>query len=579
MLLWSQAPAIHFPRSLAAFRRLPHDWAPHDGRHAGVFCPIESTSPSAGRSRPSREPPNARVLGRAAGRSRGQQASIACGAPLLGTGRGRVNTAAGLARSIPAATEVPTDPARTADAQPPWRSLRLWAALSLAVLAANLALTWRWFDVDEFVNLQQAIRTAQDLPLYVATPSNHPPFYIATLLQLALLLPLDPLVTARVLSTLMTWGMGLLGADLWLRNGRLREARAFLVLWSLNSFAILLGTRAMNEVPLLFLLVLSVWLFERFHGAAGGFALAAGHLTRLTALFYAPAVIALTHSRRIAVAVTLIVGGLLFVAYSWGEPGFTRGFFKNVLWFHAVRDADPLWERIAEALWWSGAGIVALLAATHKELRDLRSRWVRAGAVAMAGSLAMIGLRAVQVHYFFPMALITTAGLAYALVGAQGRGDRRKARGWMAVALIIPLAQGVPYILTTPQHDLQDTDEVALWLSDQTPADRPILTDAPQFALRAERENYDGYYWSLRADVNDTWLDAALANVSVVLVSDRGQETYETAFSYATLQRLEEYPCHQLDGHRLYWTGVTGAPPAAFADDCGELPPPLLQAV
>src|SRR5688572_12615893 len=137
--------------------------------------------------------------------------------------------------------------------------LRPWAILSLIGFLAFLGATYDWFDADEFVNIQQAIRADQGQRLYVDTPSNHPPLYTEILLRPLLWLPGSLLLPARILSTLMIWATGLMVADLFRRDVGIGAARTFLTFWTLNGFALVAGTRAMNEVALTALLTYAAY--------------------------------------------------------------------------------------------------------------------------------------------------------------------------------------------------------------------------------------------------------------------------------------------------------------------------------
>lgn len=441
---------------------------------------------------------------------------------------------------------------------------RAWIVGSLAAHLVALAATWQWYDADEFVNLMQAVRANGGAPLYVETPSHHPPLYVELLLRPLVALPGSDLLAARLASVLLVWAAGLLLAELIGRQVDARRGELVLILWSLNAFILLAGSRAMNEVPVLALLVLSLWLAEGrstvLAGAAGGLALTA----RLSAAFFLPAVATLRARRTPA----LILGGAAAIALAAGlylllHPGIGPALWADVVGFHVGREREDGLRRLGKALWWSGLPAILLIAGLRGRLRRPATTEEWTGLFVLVGGLLMVHLPTVHVHYYLAAAPLLVVVAAEAIHAAPRRGVRRLA---LALAVLLPLSQAVLYAMMVPQPDLQDAKDAAVWIRERTPEGRPILTDAPEYALLAGRDNYGGYFWSLKHTFGAPRFESALNGTSIVVVSPRFGH-YDRGFPTEFLDHLTRFPCATVAGARIYWTDP-GPTPNGFSDSC-----------
>jgi hypothetical protein len=445
--------------------------------------------------------------------------------------------------------------------------LRPWAILSLLGFLSFLGASYDWFDADEFVNLQQAIRAAGGERLYVDTPSNHPPLYTEIVLRPLAALPGSALLPARIVSALFVWLTGLMVADLFRREVGLGAARTFLTFWTLNGFVLVAGTRAMNEAPLTALVTYVLYsVITRKTIAIPGAAAAAAFLVRYTALFFLPALLPRERGPLLRMigwgALSLVVLLLPTIAL---RPDALQGLLDWTIRFHAERAAEPWDRRIGKTLWWSGVLFALPLAWQAGLLRRPRTGLAQTGMLAMAGALAMVLLPAVHVHYFLPCAVVVTA---VAVVGVgRLRGPGRQY--WVFVTfLLLTAGQGGFYVPQTPHHGLDEASAAADWIEDHTPPGFPILTDAPQYAILSGRTNWQGYYWSLGPAYGPERLSSALNETSLVAVSERFGH-YDRGFPSAFLEQLKPLPCKQLGSVRAYWTGAAGETPSEFADHCG----------
>jgi hypothetical protein len=446
-----------------------------------------------------------------------------------------------------------------------------WATVSLGVFLLAAASTWRWFDADEFVNLQQAVRANAGLALYTQTPSNHPPFYVEPVLRALVALPGDDLVAARLASLLMTWGAGLLIADVWRRQHDEHAASVFLVLWTANAFVLLAGTRAMNEAPLLFLLALAYWLVVvPRDGLLAGCALALAVATRLTAFVYAPSLAAIGRRRLPAVGLaTALVGGLLLLGYALRGSETLPALIEQAAAFQAQRDGESLARKLGKLAWWSSLPVMAAAVALVGRMPQGRHAAGAVGAVVLLP--VMFLFPNVHLHYLLPLSIVATSAVTWAWLHLGTASDARR-RALAAVALAVFLSQGVLYVPQTPNNDLDDANAVAAWIEQHTPASMAILTDAPQYAVLSGRANFDGYYWALRDTIEPERLTAAHNQTSVIVVSERFG-AWDRGFPEWFNQKLEGLPCVPLETARAYWTGAAGdAPMAAAVGACTSVP-------
>lgn len=445
--------------------------------------------------------------------------------------------------------------------------LSRWASASLVVFLAALAASWSWFDADEFVNIQQAVRANEGLDPYTQTPSSHPPLY-ALLLQPWVALVGDDLAAARLTSLAMTWAAGVLVADTFRRSGHPERGRTFLTLWTLNAYVLLLGTRAMNEAPSLLLLATAIWLLARGQAALGGAAAGLSVVGRFTAGLYVAALAAGWARRRpVFAAAAALTPVAAMAGYFILRPDVFEAFFETTIRYEATRPGEDSWRRIGKTLAWGQAPVFALLAWRRPVILDLSDPWRRAGAAAVgAGLLLPVALPVVHPHYFLPMMLVATAALveSFHRPARDGRDDRALI---LVLALLVPLALGVGYVPQTPNHDLNDSQQVADWIHANTPTGIRILTDAPQYAILADRTNYGGYYWSLAHVWQPAWFNVSLDAVSVVVVSERFGD-YDRGFPKHFLETLEDMPCLGLPGAHVRWTGAAGQAPAGMDPDC-----------
>jgi hypothetical protein len=443
--------------------------------------------------------------------------------------------------------------------------MRIWAALSMVGFLSFLGATWNWFDADEFVNLEQALRSAHGERLYVSTPSNHPPLYTEIFLRPLLSLPGPDLLVARLVSVLCVWGAGLILADAFRRHRGVGAARLFLVLWTLNGFALTVGTRAMNEVPMLLLLAYALHvILGRRTVAMAGAAAAAAVLVRFTSVFYLPALLPRDRGRAlrmmvVGAACTVAVLAPLFVA----GPGTFQGFVRWAIRFHAERASEDWLRRIGKTVWWTGVVFLAPFAKALGLAKRPLDRPVASGLAAIASAGLMVFLPSVHVHYFLPCALVVTGAATVLLEGAWTA--RSSVIG--AAFLLVTASQGAFYVPMTPHHDLDRAQRVADWIDAHTPTGAPILTDAPQYAVLAHRDNWHGYFWSLRTEFSAQELRSALNETSLVVVSQRFGH-YDRGFPQQFLETLDGVPCRAIEDAHLYWTGTSGAAPERFAQGC-----------
>lgn len=439
------------------------------------------------------------------------------------------------------------------------RRFALLSALSLVAFLAWLWATWRWFDVDEFVNLQQAIRAGRGLELYLETPASHPPLYPRAWLGASLALPGSALLDARLTSTVATWATGGIAAGLYWRGDPAR-ARTFLVLWSLGGFVALVGTRASNEVPTALLLTAGLALMERGRPWAAGAAVALAGLTRYSAVFFAPFVLAYERdqvARALAGGLAVAAGTLTVLA--WGRPGILQAMYEETLAFHAARASHAWYQRVAVVAGFSGLPLAGWLAWRRPGALRPRSRAARAAALAAFGSLAMVALPVVHPHYLFPLAPAAVALFAEGVHRARETGTRR---ALLAAALVLLAAQAGGYALIAQGGDLDRRDEAGRWIRRHAPADEPVLADVPLHPVREDRTNAGGYYWALRDRVNRSTWSGWLERASVVVVSETfGPDGH--AYPGGLTDELADRPCRAFEAEWVVWTGEDG-PPAGF---------------
>jgi hypothetical protein len=417
-------------------------------------------------------------------------------------------------------------------------------------VAASAALTWDWFDADEFVNLQQAQRANAGHPLYTDTPSNHPPLYTWTL-QGVLKTGLQPLTAARLLSITLLSLTLLLTIDI-LRHalGRLSTLAVAAILC--NVFVVVAASRAMNETLLLTLATFALWLNQR-SPLGSGIAWGLAGLARVSAVFFAPVVLARPHPRK-AIAAGLVTAALLLLLVpraAWHDM------LQQVVLFHKARDGEPFLQRLAKWLGYSGIPVLAWIAWRYPAARDWSKPWPRAGLILAIASAGTLLLNVVHVHYFLPLMLFTSGAIAWWLhqVADEVRAHRGEAAGAQAAlvrlvpVLVVSAGLLLGYMAMTPDHDLGTAHEVAAQIEAHVPAGSSILTDAPQYAVLSHRANLGGYYWSLRTQ-SQPWLNAT-KEASVVVVSERFGH-YDRGFHPDVLASLSSWTCLQAPGARIY---------------------------
>lgn len=437
------------------------------------------------------------------------------------------------------------------------REAAAWRAGSLIALVVAALATYGWYDADEFVNLDQARRANAGLDLYTETPSHHPPLYVEYVLRPLSALPGSDLLAARLANVVLVWASGVLCAQRVGRRLGPGSERLFLVLWSLNGFLLTAGTRALNEAPLLFLAVLGFTVAGSrplAAGALGSLAL----LTRLTAPF--AFAWALTMPRRalgraLFAAAGLLAGFLLFQDLL--HPGSWRPMLDGVLGFHLQRGPQAVERRLGTWLLYGLPLVAAALLAAPGLRRpgpEAKPLWMAFGASAFLPLLPSL-----HPHYLLPFAPLGVAAIVVAIAQAP---QRRAVL--IAVAIVTPLVQGAAYIPQTPQPSLARAEEAARWIEAHAAPGWPILTDAPEYAFLSGRENWHGYFWSLKDAWGEERLRPALNETSLVVVSPRFGD-YDRGYPAGFLERLAPLPCVEVAHTRLYWTGATGAAPPEMA--------------
>lgn len=448
------------------------------------------------------------------------------------------------------------------------------AWISLAVFVVGTALSWNWFDVDEFANLQQAAWVQEhEATLYEDVASHHPPLYTVTVLALAWLLPGSALFWARMASMFMAWGAGILAGHMFLRTGHRSAAVTFVLLWSVNVYVVLAGTRAMNEVPVLFLVTLAAWIYTHPtlpDGRAGlltGLVLAVSFLTRFTTVFFAPAFL-LFQRQRLGWAVASGASTLALAASMAAiiDPDILRQFWAQTVVFQTGRSQMGAFFTVGQIILGSGLIVYGAIYRFVPQLRPRRSPWTAGAAVALGSLLLMSLLPFIAPHYFLPFMPVLTALAAVALVQKDVSVAGRQ---FVAAAILLTgiVLSGI-YLYATPHDNLEEAQEAAAWVELNTPEDMPVLTDAPEYALLAERVNWEGYFWNQRFTVPAAALNASVEYVSVVIASPRIEkgEAWPDGFQ-ATLDQM---PCRTIGPATIYWTGQAG--PSPFGD--APCPPP-----
>lgn len=436
------------------------------------------------------------------------------------------------------------------------------AAVSLAGFAAALALSWNWFDVDEFANLQQAFGVAAGNQLYVDLVSHHPPMYVFPFVAFLVGLPGSTLFWARAMSMLMTWTAGVLGAHMFWRRGYKKTSGVFLGMWTLNLFVLLAGSRAMNEVPVLFFLVLAAWLWtsEREDWLVGvlvGAVLALSFMTRFTTVFFAVPFLFI-NQRRLPYAIAsglAVLAGIL--AFMWTvNPDMLQNFLNEAVLYQSGRVSIGRVFAFGQIL--LGLGIL-VLAAVWRFVPDLRPRnnkWARLSLVALGGLLLMLVLPRVYIHYFLPVAPVMTA---FAAAGLMKKQLSTVAKQVIIGSVLLTgiLLMGI-YFSATPHNSLKDAKEVSAWVELHTDEDALVLTDAPEYAILAHRENWEYYFWNLRDNYDAETLAASFADVQLVIASERLGDG--NGFPEGFEEKLADLPCYEMGTVQMYWTQNTTAP-------------------
>lgn len=446
-------------------------------------------------------------------------------------------------------------------------------ALSGALLAwigLFAMLSWGSFDADEFANLQQALRLASGAALYTGIPVSHPPFYPVLLLPAAW--AGGSLVVARLLSIVMLWGAGILTADLLRRRAGTSAARVAFLLWSVSPFVLFAGSRAMNEVPVLFLVTLSAWLLladdatARRWGWCAGILLAAAFFTRYTTAFIALPLLGLGwHRIRAAVATGAVTLGAIVTMLALWFPAMATGLLDDSVVYQLTRPPMEVWIRFFGILAWGVAPVVVIaIVARPASLRE-PSLLRRMALIGLAASFAMLAMPVFHFHYFLPFAGLAVAVLA---VSVQRLLPMHRMRAAVAVLawLLVNVLQVVPYAMASTLDVAQATTEAQSVAAIVPPSDL-ILTDAPQLAVLAERENLGGYYWSL--EDNPPFAPSAVHRVTLVVDGMPG-ETDGLPASVQTV--ISAWPCGELADLPAWWNPAAGTPPEGFHPGCSLLP-------
>jgi hypothetical protein len=441
-------------------------------------------------------------------------------------------------------------------------NFRGMAAVSLAVFVAALAFSWNWFDVDEFANLQEAFGVAGGQMLYVDLASHHPPLYVFPFLAFLVGLPGSTLLWARVASMLMTWGAGVLGAHMFWRRGYKKTSGAFFGMWTLNLFVLLAGTRAMNEVPVLFLLVLAAWLYtserdDKLVGVLVGAILAVSFMTRFTTVFFAVPFLFINRQRLPYAIVSGAATITAILAFMWTvDANLLQGFLDQAVLYQSGRVSIGRVFAFAQIL--LGIGILVIASVWHfvPELRPRRNRWSKLAMVAFLGLLAMLMLPRVYIHYFLPIAPVMTAFAAAALM-KKGLSTVAKQVIIGAVLLTGILLMGI-YFSATPHNSLSDAKDVGAWVEAHTDEDALVLTDAPEYAILGHRENWGSYFWNLRENYSAAEMNETLSEVQLLIASERlaNGNGYPEGF----VDYLVDLPCLEMGTVSIYWTQNSTAP-------------------
>lgn len=444
----------------------------------------------------------------------------------------------------------------------------LYGAL-LAWIGIFAVLTWRISDADEFANLQQALRLASGAALYVQTPVSHPPLYPVLLLPAAW--AGGSLAVARALSIGMLWGAGVLTAEALRRRAGTPAALAALGLWALAPFVLFAGSRAMNEVPVLFLVTLSAWLLiaddatARRWGWAAGVLLAAAFLTRYTTVFLATPLIALGwHRIRGAVAAGAVTLGATAIVLVAAFPVAAGHLIDESVVYQLVRQPMEAWVRFVGVLTLGLGPVVAIASlARPASLREPGLLW-RMAAIGLAACLAMVALPIVHFHYFLPFASLAVAVLAVT-VQRLLPVHRLRAATVLLAWLLLNVGQVVPYAAGSTLDLAQATREAEA-VAAIVPDGSLILTDAPQLPVLAGRRNLDGYYWSLAND--PPFAAAAVDRVALVVDSAPAEPDRLPASVYPI---IASWPCGEVANLRAWWNPAAGPSPDGFRPGC-DLP-------
>jgi 4-amino-4-deoxy-L-arabinose transferase-like glycosyltransferase len=474
---------------------------------------------------------------------------VGLGSPAADTARGRTGGTSSIERRI--ARDAPLG--------------ALYGAL-LAWMGIVAVLSWRLSDADEFANLQQALRLASGAALYVQTPASHPPLYPVLLLPAAW--AGGSLAVARALSVGMLWGAGVLTADALRRRAGKPAALAALVLWSLAPFVLFAGSRAMNEVPVLFFVTLSAWLLiaddatARRWGWVAGVLLAAAFLTRYTTVVAATPLLALGwHRIRGAAAAGAATLGATAIVLVTAVPVTAGHLIEESVVYQLARQPMDAWIRFVGVLA-LGLGPALAIASLARPV-SLREPGLlrRMAAIGLAACLAMLAVPVIHFHYFLPFASLAVAVLAVT-VQRLLPAHRLRAAAVLLAWFLLNVGQVVPYAMGSTV-DLAQATTQAEAVAAIVPHGSLILTDAPQLPVLAGRTNLDGYYWSL---ANDPPFAAASVDRVALVVDGAPGETDRLPASIWPI--IASWPCGAVANLPAWWNPAAGPPPDGFRPGC-----------
>lgn len=409
--------------------------------------------------------------------------------------------------------------------------------LSLILRLAFIHLTGGYYDPDEFVNLSQGKYLANGFLPYKEFISNHPPG-IMLIFAIPHLFFQQSWLLVKILTAVID---SITAVLVYLISKRIFDEKISLIaglLYATNPISIAVGTMAMQEPYVAFLMLFAIYLLTRKNPRIipAALLIAASVIVKYLAVLILPAYLLITKGKqRLRLIMFTLIFTLIILAPFLPQ---IHAIMEQTVSFHIDRPIRQgllvkVFHLILYGILFQPFAVLSL-----KYLKEERIRWPYIGYAAM---LAFLFLPNAYYHYFaviVPFACILSAKplltSVKTLSGPMPAGTNLPLiyRRTASIAVIIfcfgllmagglSLLTNFQYIGTKTLSHIKNSKEVIQFIENNTRPSDIILTDSPEHAYLTDRHILYGYYWNAKYSLNKDELFEGLEEVKLVIVTEK----------------------------------------------------------